>query len=87
MLCAADISFLLQCVMCNVARLKSDSPVSNRTPEPDDQRNNSAGVPSICTGGSNRLTATTEIEVRKHGKFKCFLLLTRSSLVYTLATF
>ncbi|XP_065287394.1 ubiquitin thioesterase ZRANB1 [Dermacentor albipictus] len=53
-----------KCVMCNVARLKSDSPVSNRTPEPDDQRNNSAGVPSICTGGSNRLTATTEIEVQ-----------------------
>ncbi|XP_037576842.1 ubiquitin thioesterase trabid-like [Dermacentor silvarum] len=53
-----------KCVMCNVGRLKGDSPVGNRTPDPDDQRNNSAGVPSICTGGSNRLTGTTEIEVQ-----------------------
>ncbi|KAL1432184.1 hypothetical protein MTO96_013518 [Rhipicephalus appendiculatus] len=53
-----------KCVMCNVARLKGESAAGNRTPDPDDQRNNSAGVPSICTGGSNRLTGTTEIEVQ-----------------------
>lgn len=50
--------------MCNATRSKGDSPAGNRTPDPDDLRNTTAGVPAVCTGGSNRLTATTEIEVQ-----------------------
>lgn len=54
-----------KCIMCGVTRSKADSPCGNRTPDSDDQRNNSStGVTSVCTGGSKRLAETTEIEVQ-----------------------
>lgn len=54
-----------KCIMCSAARTKAESPGPIRTPDSDDQQNNcTIEFPSICTGGSNRLTETTEIEVQ-----------------------
>lgn len=58
-----------KCIMCNASRPKAESPAGGRTPDSDDQRHHSSGVPSICTGGSYRRPtakcgATAEIEVQ-----------------------